>query len=472
MSGGPPGVTASRRGVGSKGLEKQNIIGLGTFALLAAAFGLWAVATEPPTARPAIAAKQHLKLAAVSPSHRRDVDYAALDARLKQLIERPGMVGLSVGVVEGGRITFLSGYGETLAGSGDKVTPETVFRWASVSKGVAGTMVAKLAEQGKINLQAPVAQYSTSLKLPGGNEYRATVADLLSHRLGLYRNAYDNKLEEGQDPAFLRRSLVELNAVCAPGQCWSYQNVAYDASSEIVAGVTGETYARAVKEQLFDPIGMTSASVSRDGLINSPSWARPHSVGRKPLEVLDIYYRVPAAGGVNSSIKDLALWMVAQAGGMPDVLSPGVLQTVHARLIKTPSERGRLRKFAERLSDAEYGFGWRSYDYAGHRIVGHRGGVAGYRSLILFDPQLQSGVVALWNSNAGQPGGLEFEVMDMLYHLPFRDWLELDRGPQPRAVPAEAAPDIAAASVRDEGRVAARYAVARKSEPRRQRPAA
>jgi beta-lactamase class C len=55
--------------------------------------------------------------------------------------------------------------------------------------------------------------------------------------------------------------------------------------------------------------------------------------------------------------------------------------------------------------------------------------VAGYRSLILFDPKLKSGVVALWNSNTSQPGGLEFEVMDMIYHLPFRDWMELDKAP-------------------------------------------
>jgi beta-lactamase class C len=420
-----------------------------------------------------VIAKQHLKLAAVSTANRKDVDYAALDARLKRLVERPGMVGLSVGIVEGGRITFLAGYGETLADSGEKVTPQTVFRWASVSKGVAGTMVAKLAEQGKLNLLAPVSQYSASLKLPGGNENRATVADLMSHRLGLYRNAYDNKLEEGQDPALLRRTLVELNSICKPGQCWSYQNVAYDASSEIVARLTGRTYAQAVKEQLFHPIGMTSASINRDGLVNAPSWARPHTVGRKPLEVLDTYYKVPAAGGVNSSIKDLALWMVAQAGGMPDILSPDLLQTIHAPLVKTPSERSRMRKFLERLSDPEYGFGWRSYDYAGHRIVGHRGGVAGYRSLILFDPALKSGVVAMWNSNAGQPGGLEFEVMDMLYDLPFRDWLELERGPQPRVGPADTAPDIAAASLRRGGRVAARYAAAaRKPEPKRTRPAA
>src|SRR4028119_998839 len=95
-----------------------------------------------------------------------------------------------------------------------------------------------------------------------------------------------------------------------------------------------------------------------------------------------------------------------------------------------------MRKFLERLGQADYGYGWRSYDYAGHRIVGHRGGVSGYRSLILFDPALKSGVVALWNSNTSQPGGLEFEVMDMLYKLPFRDWMELDKAPgQPVAPP-------------------------------------
>ena len=120
--------------------------------------------------------------------------------------------------------------------------------------------------------------------------------------------------------------------------------------------------------------------------------------------------------------------MLAQMGEMPDVVSPGVLDTVHAPLVKTPGERGRMRKFLERLGEADYGYGWRSYDYAGHRIVGHRGGVAGYRSLILFDPEKKSGVVALWNSNTAQPGGLEFEIMDMLYGLEFRDWMELDKG--------------------------------------------
>ena len=421
-------------------MEQRVKVAIGILALLTGA-ALFATRPHQATTEASRTAQAHLKLASLSTSARRDVDYGQLDRRLQQLMAKPSMVGLAIGVVENGRITFLRGYGETVEGSGERVTPDTVFRWASVSKGVAATMVAKLAEQGKVQLDAPVVNYAPDLKLPAGNEYKATVADLLSHRLGLYRNAYDNKLEEGQDPSFLRTSLAQLNATCAPGTCWSYQNVAFDASSEIVSRQTGLPYEQAVRQYLFNPIGMTSGSVSLAGLEGSRSWARPHGAGGKPLPMVDTYYKVPGAGGINSNIKDMALWMEAQMGEMPDVLDAKLLDTIHAPLVKTPTERGRLRKFLERLGTAWYGFGWRSYDYSGHRIVGHRGGINGYRSLILFDPARNSGVVALWNSNTNQPAGVEFEVMDMLYHLPFRDWLELNTKASPGAQPPAAEAD-------------------------------
>ena len=400
--------------------------------------------TSEPTARAS------LKLASISTA-RDGIDYATLDRRLQLLMERAPMVGLAVGVVDNGRITFLKGYGETEAGSGEQVTAETVFRWASVSKGLAAAMVAKLAEDGKLSLNAPVVQYASSLKLPEQAEYRATVGDMLSHRLGLYRNAYDNKLEEGQATKALRRSLAELNLICPPGTCWSYQNIAYDGATEIVENITHKSFERALADRLFNPLGMTSASITRDGLMTSPSWARPHSAGKRTLEVTDAYYRVPAAGGVNSNIKDLALWMIANMGGMPDVLSPRVLQAIHAPLVETPSETRRMRKFLERVQDPHYGYGWRSYDYSGHRVVGHHGGLNGYRSLIMFDPEKKSGVVAMWNSNTSRPKGIEFEVMDMVYGLPFRDWLELEAGPSARPEPDEEEQEADAAASIAEG---------------------
>src|SRR4029078_5616750 len=102
------------------------------------------------------------------------------------------------------------------------------------------------------------------------------------------------------------------------------------------------------------------------------------------------YYKVPGAGGINTNIKDMSLWMLAQMGEMPDVLDAKLGERINGRYVKTPTERGRLRKFLERLGDAWYGYGWRSYDYAGHRIVGHRGRNNGYRSLVLFDPERES----------------------------------------------------------------------------------
>jgi beta-lactamase class C len=414
-------------------LERQFKLGLGIFALAVGAIALAqpfgdSNDSNAEAAQAAASSKIIAELATVQPASRSRIDYAKLDSRLKRMVEKPTMVGMAVGIVENGRITFLSGYGETIEGSGEPVTAETVFRWASVSKGVAATMVAKLAEEGRLRFDQPVAVVAPSLHLPGRNELKATVGDVLSHRLGLYRNAFDNKLEEGQDVTFLRGTLMTLNSICPPGTCWSYQNVAYDAASEMVARAGGMRYQDKVERDLFAPLGMDSASLTIDGLVHSKSWARPHSVGRRPLEVNDNYYRVPAAGGVNSNIKDLTLWMLAQMGEVPQVLSPQLLDTIHQPRVKTPGERGRLRKFLERLGDAQYGYGWRSYEYAGHHIIGHRGGVSGYRSLILFDPKLKSGVVALWNSNTSQPGGLEFEVMDMLYGLEFRDWMELDKG--------------------------------------------
>lgn len=379
---------------------------------------------------PAVKARTARK-AAIEDSKRKypaSINYQRLDSRLQRLVEQNNMVGLAVGVIENGEIRFLKGYGETTAGSGDPVTPNTVFRWASVSKGVAGDMVAKLAHEGRLSLNDPVAKYAASLRLPGGNEHKATVSDILTHRLGLWGHAYDSWLEDGHDARLLRSRLATLENICSPGQCHAYQNVAYDAASEIVEKVTGEPYEQAVRERLFLPLGMSSATISRDGLLNASSWAKPHRGGKnsKPVEVTDSYYRVPAAGGVNSSIKDLALWMQAQMGLAQHVLSQEVLQEVQAPRANTPGQRSRMRKFRERIDGASYGLGWRIFDYDGHTVIGHHGGVTGYRSLIMFDPERKSGVVAFWNSSTSQPNGLEVEVMDMVYGLPVKDWLALD----------------------------------------------
>jgi beta-lactamase class C len=412
--------------------------------------GLWAAALRFTTPLPSPQHRFDVAVSSGGAPRPHSVDYLRLDERLHRLMEDPAMVGLAIGIVEHGQIRFIKGYGVTFAGGNERVTPDTVFRWASLSKGVAADMVASLANDGRLSLDDPIARHAYSLRLPGGNEQVASVANLLSHTLGLFGHAEDAKLEDGVEPHYLRGALATLHNICAPGACHAYQNVAYDAASEIVERVTGRPYADVVRERFFAPLGMTGASVSRAGLIGAPSWARPH-VGAHPLrpeEVNDIYYRVPAAGGVNGTIKDLSIWMAAQMGLAADVLPPAVLAAVQRPQVRTPGENFRRRKFRERTAASAYGLGWRILDYAGHRVVGHHGGVRGYRSTILFDPQLKSGVVVLWNSSSPRPNGIEYEVMDMVYRLPFRDWLELDA---PAPGPPPAAPDGNAAQPESEG---------------------
>ena len=414
-------------------LRRISIYALAGLAFLAALWAIMLYVTAPLPRSPL--ARFEIPVAGVIVPRPGAVDYARLDSRLERLMADPAIVGMAIAVVEQGEIRFIKGYGVTAAGGRDPVTPDTVFRWASLSKGVAADMVARLADQGLLTLTEPVSRHAASLRLPGGNEHVASVADLLSHQLGLFGHAQDAKLEDGIDPRYLRGSLATLRNICAPGACHAYQNVAFDAASEIVERVTGKPYGEAVREQFFAPLGMTGASMSRIALMRAPSWARPH-VGAhpaRPEEVNDIYYRIPASGGVNGSIKDLAIWMLAQMGLAPDVLPERVLAAVQAPRARTPGENFRRRNFRERTSASAYGLGWRILDYAGHRVIGHHGGVRGYRSMILFDPAQRSGVVVLWNSSSPRPGAIEYEVMDMVYRLPPRDWLALDKPPEPAA---------------------------------------
>lgn len=361
------------------------------------------------------------------------IDYGRLDERLSALVAEDGMAGLAVAVIENGEIQFAQGYGVTRVIDGDPVTDATVFRWASLSKGVASTVTSQLAHEGALSLSDTVNTFGTSLRLPDGGETRATVENVLSHMVGIVPNAYDTMLEDGRDPAKIRTSLGKLKATCPVGDCHTYQNVAFDAVSEIVEAAAGTSYAQAVDMRLFEPLGMVTASFGRAALQSSTSWAEPHRRrGGGPLlrkTVNDAYYAVPAAGGANGSIRDLAMFARAQMGLAPNVLPEGILSDLHMPRVYTRREQsGISRRFGGHMRDARYALGWRSYKYAdtGARVVGHRGAVEGYRSLILFDAERDAGVVALWNSNARRPVGIQFEVMDMVYGLPEKDWLGLD----------------------------------------------
>ncbi|WP_417608163.1 serine hydrolase domain-containing protein [Parasphingorhabdus sp.] len=350
------------------------------------------------------------------------IDYRRLDQDFAALAARPEMAGLAVAIVEDGDLRFVSTYGVADKDSGEPVTPQTVFRWASVSKGVAGSLAAKLSEEGKLNLDAPLSIWHSSLRLPGDAQSQISVAQLLSHRTGLTKNAYDTKLEDGEDPGLLRSQLGAAPLQCLPGTCHSYQNIAFDASSEILGQAAGTLYSDAVQKRLFKPLGMTSAQFGMAGLVGAKSWARPHR-GDQVRTLSESYWRVPAAAGVSSNIIDLARWMRAQMGENEDVLSSQALAVAHAPLVST--RRVYSGDLARALGNPYYGLGWRTFNYEGRQLVGHSGAVDGFRSTMIFDPARRTGVVAMWNDGWGRPFRLPFAVLDSYYGESGHDWLDL-----------------------------------------------
>lgn len=356
------------------------------------------------------------------------IDYRTLDRELAELAQRPEMAGLAVAVVEDGELRFVRTYGVADKATGAPVTPQTLFRWASVSKTATGVLAAAMAEDGSVDLDRPVAGWDTSLRLPGGAEARITLNDLLAQRTGLTKNAYDEKLEDGQDPALLRMGLAAAPLQCEPGTCHTYQNIAFDAATEILALATNAPFSDTIEDRFFRPLGMVSAGFGMDRLTGARDWARPHRNGQV-LPVKPAYWRVPAAAGAESDIVDFATWMRAMMGVRPDVVPEAVLQLAHRPRVATGRPYGGAMRQA--ISDASYGLGWRSFTYAGHRLEGHSGAVSGYRATMIFEPATRTGVVALWNSDFGFPFRIPFAVIDSYHKRADVRWLDLSELPLP-----------------------------------------
>ena len=118
----------------------------------------------------------------------------------QQLVAGGRIPGLAVAIVRDGRVLSAPGYGVTDARNGEPVDAHTVFRLASLSKSFAGTVTGMLVNDGLLRWDSRLTDYLPDfrLSLPNAAE-QVTVADLLSHRVGLTHNAYDRDLEANAD---------------------------------------------------------------------------------------------------------------------------------------------------------------------------------------------------------------------------------------------------------------------------------
>lgn len=418
------------------------------FLLIAGTLGLVCLpirtAASPASPAPAMLATSVDSAPEKLPSQRVKQTLADYQRWLNRIAQHDAVAGLATAVVIDGKVVYEGTVGYTDTTTKQPVTPDTVFRLASLSKAFAATIAGLLVDDGKLGWDTKLVDVLPYFKLKDMQAAaQATVGDILGQRLGLPRNTYDNMLEGDTSYEELVRKLDEVDMVCGVGQCYGYQNVAFSMIGDVVLARTGDFFYHQVDKRIFYPLGMATASYGRAALESSKSWARPHratSRGWVPFEPNETYYRVAPAAGVNASLRDMEKWLIAQMGGRPDVLSTSLLDMLHTPGVATPSELHATPWRRERLSSAYYALGWRVYEYGGETLIYHAGAVAGYRTMIGFFPKYRAGVVTLWNSTGPTPSGLMPMVFDDLLGLPHVDWANLDRAAKPAAAKPKAKP--------------------------------
>jgi len=287
-------------------------------------------------------------------------------------------------------------------------------------------------QDGVISWDTKISNVLPTFQLADVNaSQKVTVADILSHRVGLPHNTYDRMLEADEPYEELVTRLAEVPMACPVGDCYGYQNIAFSLIGDVTYAVTGDFYYHEVETRIFHPLGMETATYGRDALEGTKSWARPHRrAGRGwiPFTPNEAYYHVPPAAGVNASVRDMEQWLIAQMGGKPDVLSPAVLEVLHTPVVATDRERSSTPWRRGRLLNAQYALGWRVYDYAGQTLIFHAGAVQGYRAMIAFLPKYRFGAVMLWNCQSAAPSGLMPMLIDRYLGLPEVNWAGIDKG--------------------------------------------
>ena len=326
--------------------------------------------------------------------------------------------GAAVVVVVDGEVVLQKTWGVQAAGESEPVTAKTLFRLASISKTFASAAAAILVkEEGAVDWQSPIKDSLAELNFKRtdyGNEIN--LKHIMSQSSGLMPHAYTNLVEDNMSYDRILKRLNRVDFICAPGDCYGYQNVVFSLVGDVVAANTGVDYEGYVTRKIFEPLNMTRASFGRRAFLEDSNHAKPHiwtGTQWRKTRTTDHYYRIPPAAGVNASIEDMTQWLLAQLGHEPIVLSSDMLNEMHSPVIKTTLRQAHYKR-RRGLGNTAYGLGWRLFDYGDDTGFVHHGGyVKGMRSEMVFNPELQTGMVFLTNSEPRQMSNLVFEFLDL-----------------------------------------------------------
>lgn len=369
--------------------------------------------------------------ASAGASDAKDDEFAAMIEATRTAWKVPG---LAIGVVKGGKVVHLAGYGSKSLGAADPVTADTLFPLASCTKAFTAALIASLADSGDLDWDDPVRKHLPTFHLsdPAADKL-VTVRDLLAHRTGLgghdllwYRAPWD------AEEVLRRAAKLPLTAPFRGG--YQYSSLPFTAAGKAIENRTGKGYDELVRERITGPLGMNSVAFTTAKARKHPDRPKGYELrGGKVVAMAEYDAKEPdAAGSMYASVRDLATWVQfhladGSHAGKRIVSAKNLKET---RQPHTPMRReGLIADIYPDSKQVSYALGWVVYDHRGKLAVAHGGIIDGFRVQITLLPEEGLGIALLNNLHETKANiALTNALIDHFLGLGPKDWTAYYRG--------------------------------------------
>jgi CubicO group peptidase (beta-lactamase class C family) len=322
-----------------------------------------------------------------------DPAFEQLASLITQKMTEYGVPGVAFGLLRNGQPTMRA-FGVTNVDNPQPLTPDTVFPIASISKTLTATAIMRLAEQGRLDLEAPIRRYLPEFAVKDPDATRdVAIWHLLTHTAG-WEGQLTPEDRGIQSLAHFAESQRELPQLARPGTVWSYNNAGFTIAGRLIELVTGQRIHDAIRALVIQPIGLTRTFTRTEDAVTYRFAAAHRSDGGMVAVVRPISRSsTVTAGGVWMTLSDILVYAKFHLGDGTGADGKPVLTRASLELMRAP----RVTKVG---TDDEMGLGWHLRKVGGVMTAAH-GGTLGHISLLELVPERRMALALLTNHSNG-----------------------------------------------------------------------